>query len=75
MCLRVSLVKKDTIELLLEPLLGVSLGDLVAVAHTRAVLLAAGDTLTTAREVDEEIHTVDAGGGIVLDTLATTTNL
>ena len=57
MCLRVGLVEKDTIELLLEPLLGISLGDLVAVAHARAVLLAAGDTLTTASEVDEEIHT------------------
>ena len=57
MCLRVGLVEKDTIELLLEPLLGVSLGHLVAVAHARAVLLAAGDTLTAASKVDEEIHT------------------
>jgi len=63
-----SLVHEKTIELLLEPLLGLILGHLVVVANATAALLAAGDTGTGAVQMDEEIHTVDTGGRIVLDT-------
>jgi len=62
------LVQQKTIELLLEPLLGVILGDLVGVSNTAAALLAASDTGALTVQMDEEIHTVNAGGGIVLDT-------
>jgi len=40
----------------------------VGVANAATALLAAGNAGTSTAQVDEEIHTVDTGGGIVLDT-------
>ena len=58
----------DTFELLFEPLDGFSLLDVVGVTDGGASTLALGDAFTAAAEDDVEVHTVDTGGGVVLDT-------
>ena len=58
----------NTFELLLEPLDGFSLLDVVRASNGGASALALGDAFSAAAEDDVEVHTVDTGGGIVLDT-------
>jgi hypothetical protein len=58
----------NTFELLLEPLDGFSLLDVVGGTDGSTSALALGDAFTAAAEDDVEVHTVDTSGGIVLDT-------
>jgi hypothetical protein len=58
----------NTFELLLEPLDGFGLLDVVLVADGGAGALALGDAFSAAAEDDVEVHTVDTSGGVVLDT-------
>merc|ERR1719456_873649 len=58
----------DTLVLLLEPLLGVVLLDLVVESNAGLGSSALGDALSGAVEDDVEVHTVDTDGGIVLKT-------
>lgn len=62
------LSKNDALESVLEPLDGVLLGDLVGVSDAALSDLAAGDAGTGAGQTNEEVHAVNTGGGIVLDT-------
>ena len=62
------LSKNNTLESVLEPLDGILLGNLVGVADAALSDLAAGDAGTGAGQTNEEVHAVNAGGGIVLDT-------
>ena len=66
-CLK-RLSKNNTLESVLEPLDGILLGNLVGVADAALSDLAAGDAGTGAGQTNEEVHAVNAGGGIVLDT-------
>ena len=52
---------------LLEPLDGVGLVEAVGVANATGLDLLVVDALTAAAEDDEEVHTVDTDGGVVLD--------
>lgn len=61
------LTSDDAVKRLLEPCNSVSLGDLVLLADTGRLVLAAVDTATGAGEAHVEVHTVDTGGRIVLD--------
>lgn len=61
------LTRHDTIESLFEPGDGVLLVDLVLDADAARLVLAALHTAAGAGEADVEVHTVDTGGGIVLD--------
>ena len=54
--------------LLLEPLLGVSLDNAVGETNTSVLDLAASNAGASAAKDGEEIHTVDTNGGVVLDT-------
>lgn len=58
----------DTLVLLLEPLLGIVLLDLVVESDAGLGSSALGDALSGAVEDDVEVHTVDTDGGIVLKT-------
>ena len=62
------LSKNDALESVLEPLDGVLLGDLVGVSDAALSDLAAGDAGTGAGQTNEEVHAVNTGGGVVLDT-------
>ena len=62
------LVEDDAIKALLEPLHRLLLSDLMIRAKRRAGDLALRDTSTRAGELDIEVHTVDTGGRVVLDT-------
>ena len=64
----VRLVEDDAFEGLLEPLHGVSLGELVLLTNLLLLLAATGNTVTRTLQHDVEIHTVDTRGRIVLDT-------
>merc|ERR1719158_2491904 len=61
------LLEDDAIELLLEPLDGVVRGHLVRLAEVGAAALALRDASARARELDEEVHAVNARGRVVLD--------
>ena len=63
-----SLVKNDTIVLLLEPLHSFFASDLVRVTDSASLGLSLADTTTGTSELDVEIHTENTGVGIVLDT-------
>ena len=54
-------------ELLDEPLLGLFLGDSLEVAEGAGSCSSSGDSLASAGEDNVEVHTVDAGGGVILD--------
>lgn len=58
----------DTLVLLLEPLLGISLLDLVVKSDAGLGSSALGDALSGAVEDNVEVHTVDTDGRIVLKT-------
>ena len=68
-CLETTLVvEDDTIEPLLEPLLGFGLGYLVADTNLAGSDLSPGDTSTRSSENNVEVHTVDTSTWVVLDT-------
>lgn len=60
--------KNDTIELGLEPVDGLILCDAVVGAELAGGMTTTGDTASGTLKDDEEVHTVDTNGGIVLDT-------
>lgn len=64
----VRLVEDDAVEGGLEPLHGIRLGQLVVLTNLRLLLSAARDAVARAFEDDVEVHTVNTGGRIVLDT-------
>jgi len=61
------LVLDDTVELGLEPADGLLLGDTVVGSNLAGGVAAARDTVSGALKDNEEVHTVDTDGGIVLD--------
>lgn len=65
--LKADLLLEGTIELGLEPLHCVILGEAVGEANAVALVLPARHTETRAAQHHVEIHTVNTGGGIVLD--------
>jgi hypothetical protein len=60
--------ENNTLKLVLEPLDSVFLGNLLMQTYTSLTDLASADTSTRPCKVDEKVHSVDTGGGIVLDT-------
>ena len=64
----VRLVEDDAVEGGLEPLHGIRLGQLVVLTNLRLLLSAASDAVARSFEDDVEVHTVNTGGRIVLDT-------
>ena len=56
-----------TTELLDEPLLGLFLGDLLEVTEGGSSCLSSGDSLAGSSEDNEEVHTIDTSGWVVLD--------
>jgi len=62
------LVGKDTIVALLEPVHGLLLVDAVVGTNLGDGTATLGDAVTGAVHADEEVHTVNTDGGIVLDT-------
>jgi hypothetical protein len=63
-----SLVQDDTLKLVLEPLDGVFLGDLVVDSNTSCADLSLGNAGSRSVQADEKVHSVDTSGRIVLDT-------
>ena len=61
------LVEHNTLELGLEPLDGIILGDAVSHANTGLTRAALGNAISRAVENDVEIHAVNTGRGIVLN--------
>lgn len=62
------LSKYNTIEFILEPLDGIFLLDLVAETDLGSADLSLGNTGSLSCQADEEVHSVNSGGRIVLDT-------
>jgi len=67
LCALQLLSKHHTLEPVLEPLDSVLLGDLVGVPNTSLPYLPSRDTCPGAGEAHEEVHAVNARGGVVLD--------
>lgn len=62
------LVGDDTLELGLEPLHGIITGHAVLHANNALLVLAASDTIARASQHDVEVHAVNAGRRVVLQT-------
>lgn len=62
------LVQHDALVLGLEPLDGVVLGELVLLADLALAVLTTRNAEARALQHHVEVHTVDTGGGVVLDT-------
>merc|ERR1719444_151149 len=52
----------------MEPLDRIFLGDFVAESKVSSADLSLGNSVSWSGQADEEVHTVDTSGGIVLDT-------
>ena len=63
-----SLVKNDTIVLLLEPLHSFFASNFVRITDSASLSLSLADTTTGTSKLDVEIHTENTSVGIVLDT-------
>ena len=62
------LCQHNTFEFVLEPLDRIFLGDSVAVSQMGSADLSLGNTVSWSSLADEEVHTVNTSGRIVLDT-------